>query len=87
MTRRTPPETAGHADREPPDFEACMQQLEQIVQELESGQVPLARAMSLFEEGQRLGKTCRALLDAAQVQVDRLLERADGSVETQPFEP
>jgi exodeoxyribonuclease VII small subunit len=70
-----------------PDFETCMQRLDEIVQELESGQVALARAMGLFEEGLRLGQTCRTLLDSAQIQVDRLLERADGSLQTEPFEP
>ena len=64
-----------------------MQRLEQIVQELEGGQVPLERAMALFEEALRVGHDCRTLLDAAQVRVDQLLERADGGVETQPFEP
>lgn len=85
MKERTPPGAAGGEDR--PDFETCMQRLDQIVQELETGQVPLERAMGLFEEALRLGQTCRTLLDAAQVRVDKLLERADGSVETQPFDP
>jgi exodeoxyribonuclease VII small subunit len=70
-----------------PDFESCMNRLEQVVQELEGGQVPLERAMALFEEALRLGQSCRTLLDAAQVRVDKLLERADGGVETQQFEP
>lgn len=83
MTTESTPEPGDRAEL---DFEACMQRLDEIVQELESGQVPLARAMALFEEGLRLGKTCRSLLDTAQVQVDRLLERADGAIETQPFE-
>jgi len=77
--------TPGASDA--PDFETSMQRLDEIVQELETGQVPLARAMGLFEEGLRLAQSCRTHLDAAQVQVDRLLERADGSIETQPFEP
>jgi len=71
----------------PPDFETCMQRLDQVVQELESGQVPLERAMALFEEGLQLGATCRRLLEKAQIRVDKLLERADGAVDTQPFEP
>jgi len=76
------------AEREaPPDFEACMQRLDRIVQELESGQVPLEQAMKLFEEGLELGATCRSLLDAAQTRVEKLLERADGTPEAQPFEP
>lgn len=72
---------------DPADFETCMQRLDQIVQELESGQVTLERAMGLFEEGLRLGGTCRGLLDAAQVRVEKLLERPDGGADLQPFQP
>ena len=43
------------------------ERLDAIVHELETGQVPLERAMSLFEEGLRLGAACRTLLDGAQV--------------------
>jgi exodeoxyribonuclease VII small subunit len=73
--------------QQPADFEACIQKLEQIVQELEAGQVPLERAMGLFEEGLKLGGTCRSLLDGAQARVEKLLERAGGGAETRPFEP
>lgn len=69
------------------DFEAGMQRLDQIVHELEAGQVPLERAMRLFEEGLQLGTACRKMLDEAEQRVERLLERADGSTTTEPFEP
>jgi exodeoxyribonuclease VII small subunit len=96
MTRRTKgnadPEAEvqgveGPTSGEAPDFETSMRRLEEIVRELESGDVPLEKAMQLFEEGVRLGSTCRRQLDAAQARVDKLLERADGSAEAQPFEP
>jgi exodeoxyribonuclease VII small subunit len=70
-----------------PDFESSLQRLDQIVQELETGQVALDRAMGLFEEGLQLGRTCRGLLETAQARVEKLLERADGTIESQPFEP
>ncbi len=96
MTRRTKansapePAAAGAAGVEPtagPDFETAMQRLEAIVHELEGGQVPLEKAMQLFEEGLQLGATCRAQLDLAQARVERLLERPDGGADRQPFEP
>lgn len=71
---------------EKPDFEASMRRLEQIVQQLEGGQVSLEKAMQLFEEGLLLGQSCRELLDAAQARVDKLLLRAEGLSETQPFD-
>jgi len=72
---------------EAPDFEASMQRLEAIVQELERGGVGLERAMQLFEEGVALGATCRTLLDGAQARIERLLVRTDGAVEIDPTEP
>jgi exodeoxyribonuclease VII small subunit len=72
--------------RETPDFEARLQRLDEIVRELESGQVSLDRAMTLFEEGLQVGGACRALLDEAQVRVEKLLERADGHAATPPSE-
>jgi exodeoxyribonuclease VII small subunit len=72
---------------ETPDFEAGMQRLEAIVQELERGGVGLERAMQLFEEGLALGATCRAQLDGAQARIERLLVRADGGAEIASQEP
>jgi exodeoxyribonuclease VII small subunit len=69
------------------DFEAAVQKLDRIVQELESPQVPLERAIELFEEGLKLGDQCSTLLEKAQARVEKLLERADGSAETQPLDP
>ena len=64
-----------------------MQRLDAIVHELETGQVPLERAMSLFEEGLRLGAACRTLLDGAQVRVDKLLEHLEGGSSAPPLQP
>jgi exodeoxyribonuclease VII small subunit len=80
--RGAPEENTGQLD-----FETSMHRLEEIVQELESGQVPLERAMQLFAAGLHLGGTCRRQLDDAQARVDKLLERPDGGAEIQPFEP
>ncbi|UCE02683.1 MAG: exodeoxyribonuclease VII small subunit [Candidatus Latescibacterota bacterium] len=69
------------------DFEASMQKLDRIVQELETPQVPLERAIELFEEGLKLGEECSTLLEKAQARVEKLLERADGSAEARPMDP
>jgi len=63
----------------PADFEACMLRLDEIVRELETGQVPLEHAMSLFEEGLRLGSSCRELLDGAQARIEQMLAHLEGS--------
>lgn len=72
---------------EPLDFEASMARLDGIVRELESSDVPLERAIALFEEGLKLGTHCNTLLEKAQLRVDKLLEKLDAGGETQPFEP
>lgn len=69
------------------DFEAAMARLDAIVQELESPQVGLDRAIALFEEGLALGNRCTTLLDQARARVEKLLERPDGTPETRPFDP
>lgn len=74
-------------DPQEPDFEACIARLEQIVHQLESGQVQLDKAIALFEEGLQLGNRCSALLDRAQMRVDRLLERQNGGAQEEPFDP
>jgi exodeoxyribonuclease VII small subunit len=68
------------------DFEACIERLDQIVHELESGQVQLDKAIALFEEGLQLGNRCSALLDRAEMRVDRLLERQNGGAQDEPFD-
>ena len=53
-------------------FEKALIELEQRVRRLESGDVPLDEALSLFEEGVALARTCHEHLDAAQERVTAL---------------
>ena len=62
------------------DFEAAQAQLEQVVSELESGQVPLDRALSLYQQGLALRDVCRRRLEAAEGLLEKLVERADGAL-------
>ena len=71
-------------DKRELSFEQSMQRLEQIVRQLEKGDVPLEDAMKFFEEGTGLVSRCQALLDKAEKQVVRLSKGADGEpVETE----
>ncbi len=67
-------------------FEDCIQRLEKIVQELEKGDVPLEKSLTLFEEGMQLSTTCRKELDEAEGKVEILLKQ-NGKVQAEPFEP
>jgi len=71
-------------DEAPPNFEAGLQQLEAIVKEMENGDLPLERALELFERGMKLSDTCRKQLEEAETRVEILMKRA-GEVQPQPF--
>lgn len=69
-----------------PKFEECLQRLEQIVGELEKGEIPLEKALGLFEEGIQLSNSCRQELEDAEGKVEVLLNRS-GKMQPEPFEP
>jgi len=66
-------------------FEESLQRLEAIVAELEKGEVPLDRALELFDEGMKLSGSCRKELEAAEGKVEILLKR-DGKLQPEAFE-
>jgi exodeoxyribonuclease VII small subunit len=70
----------------PLNFEAGLQQLEGIVKEMESGDLPLERALELFEKGMKLSEACRKQLEEAETRVELLIKRA-GEVTPEPFFP
>lgn len=67
-------------------FEECLQRLEKIVQELERGEVPLEKSLTLFEEGMQLSSACRKELEQAEGKVELLLKK-NGKLQAEPFEP
>ena len=67
-------------------YEEAVERLNRIVTDLEKGNLPLADALSLFEEGTSLMKRCTELLDQAEQKVVKLKKGADGSPEELPFE-
>jgi exodeoxyribonuclease VII small subunit len=71
---------------EEPGFEASLNELEVVVKDLESGDLPLEKAMELFERGVRLSEECRKQLEAAETRIERLLKKG-GTVEPVPMPP
>jgi exodeoxyribonuclease VII small subunit len=67
-------------------FEAALARLEEIVNVLEKGDVPLEHSLKLFEEGVKLARTCQARLQEAERKVDIFLKDASGNVVRQPFD-
>ena len=66
-------------------FEQSMKQLEQIVQELESGDLPLEKAIKKFEEGIQLTKLCAKKLDETEKKITLLVQDEEGNIEESPF--
>ena len=66
-------------------FEECLQRLEVIVAELEKGDVPLDRALELFDEGMKLSGSCRKELEDAEGKVEILLKR-NGKLQPEAFD-
>jgi exodeoxyribonuclease VII small subunit len=88
MSKTTSEATARPADKPtpnaPPTFEAGLQELESIVKEMETGELPLERAIALFEQGMKLSDACRKQLEEAETRVEILTRRA-GEIQPQPF--
>jgi exodeoxyribonuclease VII small subunit len=68
-------------------FEQSLNQLEKIVQELESGDLPLEKAIKKFEEGVQLSKLCSRKLDETEARINLLMQDQEGNVSESPFEP
>lgn len=60
-------------------FEEAEKELAQIVERLESGNVPLDDAVALWERGEELYKLCLERLDTAQGKVEELARRVESS--------
>ena len=68
-----------------PKFEECLQRLEKIVDELETGNVSLEQALKLFEEGTQLSSSCRKELEEAEGRVE-ILQKQNGKLQSEPYE-
>ncbi|MDD2768467.1 MAG: exodeoxyribonuclease VII small subunit [Methylococcus sp.] len=60
--------------RKPPSFEEALAELEQLVERMEQGNLPLEESLKLFERGVELTRTCQKSLQDAEQKVQILLE-------------
>ena len=68
-------------------FESKLEQLEERVRKLETGEASLEDALKLFEEGVGFAQACHEELDAAEQRVAALSRSGEGIVETPLSEP
>lgn len=67
------------------DFESALKNLEDIVAQLEGGDLSLDRSLELFEEGVRISRFCSAKLQEAERKVEVLTKTAEGELKEEPF--
>lgn len=67
-------------------FESSLRELEQIVEQLEAGDLPLEQSLDLFEQGVRLSRECQRRLDEAEQKVEILLKGDDGKIRTVSYD-
>jgi len=66
-------------------FEEAMKRLEEIVQALDSGELPLEDSLKIFEEGMKLVGFCTTKLDEAEKKVCLLIKEGNGELREQVF--
>jgi exodeoxyribonuclease VII small subunit len=80
------PASDPQTDPKPLDFEAAMRDLEEIVERLEHGDLPLEESLKAFERGILLTRNCQSALKDAEQKVEILLKKA-GEARVEEFEP
>jgi len=70
----------------PPDFELAMRDLEELVERLEQGDLPLEESLAAFERGVMLTRACQTALKEAEQKVEILLKKA-GEPAVEAFAP
>ena len=74
-------------ETKPQSFESSLEALEQIVRQLEQGELPLERSLELFEQGIRLSKECQERLSQAERRIEILLRDNQGRPTVNEFAP
>ena len=69
------------------NLEKSLADLEALVEELESGDLPLEQAMKKFEDGIKLTRSCQAALKEAEQRVEILLANEGGDASLETFQP
>jgi len=67
-------------------FEEALSRLESIVTAIEQGKIGLEESIGQYERGMTLVKQCREILAKAELKIQLLQQRADGTVEAAPFD-
>lgn len=67
------------------DFEKSLDELENLVRDMEQGELSLEQSLAAFERGVKLTRECQSALKTAEQRVQQLIQNSDGSLESRPF--
>jgi exodeoxyribonuclease VII small subunit len=67
-------------------FEEALKRLEEIVDELENGDIPLDKSIKTFEEGSKLVDFCLSKLDSAEKKIKKLVKDDNGNLTVEDFD-
>ena len=81
------------ATQDPLSFEQAFERLEKILEAMNGGKTPLEESLKLFEEAEKLMRTCQTRLTSAEQKVEQLIKSrnaevavdAEGRPRTEPF--
>ncbi len=62
-------------DKERFEFEQALQRLSEVLKELETDDVPLDKAIELYEEGMRLSRQCSKKLEEAELRIEQVTRK------------
>ena len=77
MAKSASKSKSGDRPSPPPSFEKSLARLEEIVERLDDGNLPLEQSLAFFKEGTKLARICRSLLADAEVQVKEALREVE----------
>jgi len=83
---RTKKVPAGAPKATEPAFEAALEQLEALVEKMESGELPLDQLVQQYSDGTKLLKICQKRLKEAELKIDQL-RAVEPELVLEPFEP
>jgi exodeoxyribonuclease VII small subunit len=67
-------------------FEKALEQLEKIVETMESGALSLEQSLKQFEEGMQLSQFCAQKLDETEKKISLIMGKTNGTIEEVPFD-
>jgi exodeoxyribonuclease VII small subunit len=79
-----PGKTSDNSKLDKLPFEEALEKLEDIVEAMEAGDLPLESLLAQYEQGMKLAKTCQTKLADAETRIQQLEKSAGGALKLKP---